>query len=340
MFSLLTGVYDSYLAPTQLNVLVVGAPGVGKTTLLERLKVTQFPIRPSKPSSTAPQSPPVLLTPALHHEFTKGGVHAPPDQNTIQSLPHAPSDASITSGTPIATTARTPQVLRLAQPSPVAKKRGFRLSFCPAPERYLKSAQDQEEDIEEEDELPEVANSLTPSTSNSLPLETPAHSSDDRLDNSDDHHDSSEGPMENVPITPEAPKRVRCHSNELSMEELENGVDSIQPRTTSSTHRSSSMESVPLDAAPELPTLLTKSSGTPASVVATKDKSSSPTSQPLLQDKFEEYNLKPKVKMLPLSKIRPTSKLSHLHILLVLTEHSTSNTISYLHLFTPLESWY
>jgi len=42
MFSLVTGVYDAYLAPVQLNLLVVGGEGVGKTALLERLKVTQF----------------------------------------------------------------------------------------------------------------------------------------------------------------------------------------------------------------------------------------------------------------------------------------------------------
>ena len=46
MFSLFNGIYDSYLAPSQLNLLVVGAPESGKTTLLERLKVTEFPTRP------------------------------------------------------------------------------------------------------------------------------------------------------------------------------------------------------------------------------------------------------------------------------------------------------
>jgi len=42
MFSLLSGVYESYFAAQQLNLLVVGAQGVGKTTILERLKVTEF----------------------------------------------------------------------------------------------------------------------------------------------------------------------------------------------------------------------------------------------------------------------------------------------------------
>ncbi|EEC42545.1 predicted protein, partial [Phaeodactylum tricornutum CCAP 1055/1] len=38
MFSLLTGVYNSYLASPQLNIVLVGASGTGKTTTLERLK--------------------------------------------------------------------------------------------------------------------------------------------------------------------------------------------------------------------------------------------------------------------------------------------------------------
>ena len=45
MFSLVSGIYQAYLAPTQINVLVVGASGVGKTSMLERIKVTQFSTR-------------------------------------------------------------------------------------------------------------------------------------------------------------------------------------------------------------------------------------------------------------------------------------------------------
>lgn len=54
MFSLLTGVYKNYLAAPELNVLIVGDVGVGKTTLLERLKVTQ--IHYSKSSSSSNRS--------------------------------------------------------------------------------------------------------------------------------------------------------------------------------------------------------------------------------------------------------------------------------------------
>ena len=50
MFSLFEGLYDSFLAPAELNLVIVGVPGSGKTALLERLKVTKVPSRPPPPS--------------------------------------------------------------------------------------------------------------------------------------------------------------------------------------------------------------------------------------------------------------------------------------------------
>lgn len=48
MFSLATGVYESYFAAPQLNVLVIGCESVGKTALLERVKVTEFSTKAPK----------------------------------------------------------------------------------------------------------------------------------------------------------------------------------------------------------------------------------------------------------------------------------------------------
>jgi len=48
MFSLVSGVYDAYWAPQKLNILVVGAQSTGKTSLLERMKVTQFDRSPPR----------------------------------------------------------------------------------------------------------------------------------------------------------------------------------------------------------------------------------------------------------------------------------------------------
>mmetsp|Transcript_23453 Transcript_23453/g.25853 ORF Transcript_23453/g.25853 Transcript_23453/m.25853 type:complete len:306 (+) Transcript_23453:161-1078(+) len=56
MFGLASGVYQNYIATQQLNVLLIGCEGVGKTSLLERLKVTQFSSRPNKKVPTKPQS--------------------------------------------------------------------------------------------------------------------------------------------------------------------------------------------------------------------------------------------------------------------------------------------
>jgi ribosome biogenesis GTPase A len=52
MFSLFNGIYDSYLAPSEINLLVVGAPNAGKSALLERLKVSEIPTRPKSGSTT------------------------------------------------------------------------------------------------------------------------------------------------------------------------------------------------------------------------------------------------------------------------------------------------
>ena len=44
MFGLAAGFYTVYLAAPECNVLIIGNESAGKTALLERLKVTEFPI--------------------------------------------------------------------------------------------------------------------------------------------------------------------------------------------------------------------------------------------------------------------------------------------------------
>ena len=41
MFSLASGIYQSYFAPPKLSILIIGLDGSGKTSLLERIKVTK-----------------------------------------------------------------------------------------------------------------------------------------------------------------------------------------------------------------------------------------------------------------------------------------------------------
>jgi len=253
MFSLLNGVYDSYFAPTELNILVVGASRAGKTTLLERIKVTQMPKRASQAEAS-----PEPLTVALHDAFARGGAEVP-----LVGKGKAPSNESegIISADRKATT--LPAVLVPV----VIKKRHFKLSICPAPSRYSKTAQDQDEEFIAED----------------APDNTDLSSCD-----KPERQEEESGPSE-IPASPDAPPRIQTHSKELDVKKSD-----IPGGEVGGQAKLFSMESIPLDDAPE-PSL-------PMS--ADKQELS------LQQEMFEEYHLKPKAKMLPMCKIRPTSKPS------------------------------
>lgn len=274
MFSLLEGVYDSYLAPTQLNLLVVGASGVGKTTLLERLKVTQLPKRPSKAAGS--QTPPDALTQALHEAFVQGGAEAspkpedaPPKPESYPSAPAATKPKQKMDNPPVLTSVPTPTPVK-------SVRKRFSLSICPAPERYSISAQDQEEDFVMDEEM--------------KPLNAGSSSKVDQVSSNTQAHDNLDSP--HVPPTPGTPKIVRSRSKEFTVDEI--SLSSSVPRGTS--QRTSSMESIPLDNMPDLPTL------------TTLDTTSNPSSpeQNLVQAGSEQYDLKPNARMLPMSKIRPT----------------------------------
>jgi ADP-ribosylation factor related protein 1 len=62
MFSLGVGLYQQYLSSTQINILVIGIQGAGKTTVMERLKVTDF-----GPSSSSSLSS-AVTDHSLHHQ--------------------------------------------------------------------------------------------------------------------------------------------------------------------------------------------------------------------------------------------------------------------------------
>lgn len=288
MFSLFEGIYDSYLAPTQMNLLIVGGTNSGKSALLERLKVTEIPTRPrnKKTALDAEQ-----MTQTLYTAFVETGA--------VDIAGRRKSSVRKITDTETKSTA-TPEEInrRLAaaeaacggkpsQPVAAATKKKSRFSFniCPAPERYLKSSQDQDEDFEDAEHEAEQEKLLAGRNKS----ETRSYEQEIMNELGEEEGNSSfNGP----------PRRVRCHSKEFNVDSL----DLMDGRR-------SSMQDIPLSGS------ITKSASTAASnVTQTSSQRSSMQPRPtvqgseLLQSSSEEYNLKPKAKILPLIKIRPTSK--------------------------------
>jgi GTPase SAR1 family protein len=229
MFSLVNGIYDSYLAPTQLNLLVVGPPGVGKTALLERLKATALPRRPRKPPSLSLDA----LPQTLEQAFQPPG--APSETKTTTATPQKTTTKKVSSSSSSSNTVSpSPSSVVVTQ----ARRRGFAL-ICPAPERYRNSKDDQDEEFVQ------------------------------------DHNDDEPPPM----IT-------RSHSKEFSMDEISDIIGTSESQDAAAATPQST----------RTPTKLTKA-------ITIMEESPS-----LLQSNFEEVDRKPKAKMLPLSKITPTSK--------------------------------
>ena len=306
MFSLVTGLYDSYLANPQIHVLVVGASGVGKTALLERLKVTQVAKRPK--ATIVPMIP---VPPCIAIELEKGGVVLP---NRAKWFEEASSLARNRNGNnhrkKQTTIPSHANIVSAASPSPapivVTQKRRFQ--FCPAPERYSKKTEDQDEeyveDDEEEDDDDEY-DDIADQNGNQRPAPPMKV-----LNNNED-----EGVMPLAESsTTEAPMRVRLHSKEFLMDsldldnELMDDVElSPKPKPSSSPQRPAGMPST------------TAASGKPkpaAGSKTTRTRSSPSSSYPygisLQQESSQEVHLKPNAKMLPLDRIRPTSTYIHI----------------------------
>ncbi len=70
MFSLATGIYQSYFAPPKLSIVILGVDGSGKTALLERIKVTEINNDSNTDESTSSSSS-TLFLPSM---YTNGGA--------------------------------------------------------------------------------------------------------------------------------------------------------------------------------------------------------------------------------------------------------------------------
>ena len=297
MFSLFNGIYDSYLAPTQLNLLVVGAPESGKTTLLERLKVTDIPSRPRKGMNNKVQQPPATLQSALLKTGAAMGRHS----HSRTSLASGTSSTCATSRSSqvvspsIPPTVTSPKV-ESSDEKPVEvktskaksiqvkqKKKNRFMLICPAPERYFRAAQDQDEvyvDDDDEGEVSEPMNDIF-----------------------------REGSFPGAP-----PLRARSHSKEWNVDSLDlstsDGVDNLVAATpvtgvprTGTSERETSMQSIGLDDDDGHPATASKEPLHPQ-----HEEEEHEAGPALLQSSPQEFDVKAKKKMLPLRMIRPTSK--------------------------------
>jgi GTPase SAR1 family protein len=146
MFSLVNGVYESYWANPHLNVLVVGAQGVGKTTFLERVKVTQVRKRPP-PSQLTQQA----VVPSDLSDLLQGEASPP---TSASSTPHNSTHETTTTATS-----------ELGTPKSTRKRLAW---VCPAPKRYAAAA---DADDDDEEEFASLMDLKLPDLS---PPETPA----------------------------------------------------------------------------------------------------------------------------------------------------------------------
>ena len=273
MFSLVSGLYDTYLSPKELRVVLVGANGVGKTALLERLKVTDFSSIQSKASASStmtterPLPPPEILLalsdcagmPPLDGSTQKGSHSAKPNDKSSDNKT-ATSSSSTTKPEPAASSANQTKLTTVA-PSPTATavaptKPKRRLFFCPAPKRYAKSKDDDESDGDEE-ELMQLPAPETTTTTN----------------------------------------RERTHSQEFSVSSLDlmdNNTGEPDEGAFQTIPVSSTSEQQPVSDEPAIPKQNSLQ-------VIGNDSNSNP----------QEYHKLPNKKMLPLHKIRPTSESTY-----------------------------
>ncbi|KAL3900080.1 MAG: hypothetical protein SGARI_006321, partial [Bacillariaceae sp.] len=264
MFSLFNGIYDSYLAPSQLNLLIVGGTNSGKSALLERLKVTEIPTCPKASSEGAEQ-----MTQTLYAAFVATGAVdvAGRRKSSIRKI----TDTKTKNNAAVDVVNRQLAAAE-ASPQPVTRRRFPRFNICPAPERYLKSSSDQDEEFEdnemEQERLLNRGRSRSP-----------------RNLEDDENNDSFSEP----------PRRVRCHSKEFD-------VDSLDLMDAG---RRSSMQDISLSSSslPKIGAAVENNSSSKRTSVQPR-----PTviGAELLQSSTQQYHLRANAKMLPLIKIRPT----------------------------------
>lgn len=329
MFSLVNGIYDNYLAPTELTLLVVGAPESGKTSLLERLKVTKIRSKPQRGTGgdntvqhriSTEELPAALRAALLETGAAEGRHNRSLSRTSLASgsssylLSTTASDLSMqfpAQSPPAVTSRKMPKTAVPPNTSTgngvVVAERKKRFSFCPAPERYLRSVDDQDEEI-----VDEKVEDILLDGGDGDGIETKSHSLDAIF--GDTSFSNS--------LTGDPPQRVRCHSKEFDVDTLDllpDGIESMDLTTSTNDNnngndREASMQSIGLDNGLPLSPVINKkvqSTSIPLPRPFQQQQQQQEQQQheigpPLLQTSSEEYDVKPKAKMLPLRMIRPT----------------------------------
>lgn len=217
MFSLVSGVYESYFASPQVNILVVGAQGAGKSTMLERLKVTHFRKRPPPPGIQQTVMPDELL-----HLIRGGSI----DEMSYSERSNNSNDATPANGTRRKSSYTSPNISEGMGTPQKARKR---LTWvCPAPKRY--SVQQMQKDDEDEEvvglmegnppDLPDLG-SNTPST----PATPPPPPGPQRT------HQSSIGSLDSVELPDSAAAQAAATTaTAATAEDTENSSEATTPQ--------------------------------------------------------------------------------------------------------------
>ena len=325
MFSLVSGLYESYLAPVTLNVLIVGPPGAGKTAVLERLKGTQLPKRANSSSASRAASGVHPIPPSLARALAETSGITLIDETSSEPKDQSSSVANTNADTSVAvasnantTVSSSPSALLPPIVVTQRKRRFFPVSICPAPERYKQAAaaaDDDEEFVYDDEEDGNSDEESDDENSKDGDREPPTNDSTDHpLSNNvtQQPQTDSEGmkseepgmmtiPLD-APLTPKAPRRQRLHSREFSVESLDlsqsdineygNGEQNVKKSSKKKKNKKKPKKG-------ESPKAMSAGIG---SVSVTKNHC------PLHQKSNQNYDVKASGKLLPMSKIRPTSK--------------------------------
>lgn len=154
MFSLASGIYESYLAAPKLTILLVGGQGVGKTTFLERAKVTDFATKPPK----AKQKTTVVLPPQVPDGsflFFGDDSHQPEPTPNVTSAKKKKTNANNSNGAPPPTAALT------------TRKSWF---ICPAPPKYTPSMEESDDELDVDQQEDEFGSLHVPQTATTTKL--------------------------------------------------------------------------------------------------------------------------------------------------------------------------